>query len=271
MAGQGGGSWKVAYADFVTAMMAFFLVMWILAQSKPVKQAIAQYFNDPWKTSSKPTGDRPGGASLVARQEDRASASAASLIDTDQAGRCRRAATARGPTRASTASPPPIPGLGEEGPRGGPRQSSQPVLRSQRRQPLRGHASSCSPKGPSELDERQPGPAEAFGGGGSRAAEQGRDSRARHAASAVARRPSARCLGAFLRPLPGHDEVPRAAGDRSGPDSAQPGRSVRALFARRRRQEARATTPASRSTCSASTPRTSMGTPEERASRLAEP
>jgi chemotaxis protein MotB len=52
MAGHGGGAWKVAYADFVTAMMAFFMVMWIVAQSKPVKQAIAQYFNDPWKLSS---------------------------------------------------------------------------------------------------------------------------------------------------------------------------------------------------------------------------
>ena len=64
MAG-GGGSWKVAYADFVTAMMAFFLVMWILAQNKPLKKAIAQYFNDPWKTALKPKGDCPGGASMV--------------------------------------------------------------------------------------------------------------------------------------------------------------------------------------------------------------
>jgi chemotaxis protein MotB len=45
MAGKGGGAWKVAYADFVTAMMAFFLVMWITAQSTKVKQAIAHYFN----------------------------------------------------------------------------------------------------------------------------------------------------------------------------------------------------------------------------------
>jgi chemotaxis protein MotB len=47
MAGHGGGAWKVAYADFVTAMMAFFMVMWIVAQGKPVKEAIAQYFQDP--------------------------------------------------------------------------------------------------------------------------------------------------------------------------------------------------------------------------------
>jgi chemotaxis protein MotB len=34
MAGGGGGAWKVAYADFVTAMMAFFLVMWIVAREQ---------------------------------------------------------------------------------------------------------------------------------------------------------------------------------------------------------------------------------------------
>jgi chemotaxis protein MotB len=47
MAGKGGGAWKVAYADFVTAMMAFFLVMWITGQSRPVRQAVAKYFEDP--------------------------------------------------------------------------------------------------------------------------------------------------------------------------------------------------------------------------------
>ena len=44
----------MAYADFVTAMMAFFLVMWIVAQSKPVKAAVAKYFSDPYGTSTKP-------------------------------------------------------------------------------------------------------------------------------------------------------------------------------------------------------------------------
>ncbi len=45
--GHHGGAWKVAYADFVTAMMAFFLVMWIMGQSKEVKTAVAGYFRDP--------------------------------------------------------------------------------------------------------------------------------------------------------------------------------------------------------------------------------
>ena len=45
--GHHGGAWKVAYADFVTAMMAFFLVMWLVAQSNAVKAAVAGYFTDP--------------------------------------------------------------------------------------------------------------------------------------------------------------------------------------------------------------------------------
>ena len=47
MAGHGGGAWKVAYADFTTAMMAFFMVMWITAQSEDVKEAVAQHFSHP--------------------------------------------------------------------------------------------------------------------------------------------------------------------------------------------------------------------------------
>lgn len=42
-----GGGWKVAFADFATAMMAFFIVMWILAQNDEVKQKITNYFDDP--------------------------------------------------------------------------------------------------------------------------------------------------------------------------------------------------------------------------------
>ncbi|MBI3468338.1 MAG: OmpA family protein [Planctomycetes bacterium] len=60
MAGHGGGAWKVAYADFVTAMMAFFLVMWIVAQGKPVKEAIAQYFQDPFGASKEGSGGGGG-------------------------------------------------------------------------------------------------------------------------------------------------------------------------------------------------------------------
>jgi chemotaxis protein MotB len=46
-AGHHGGAWKVAYADFVTAMMALFIVLWIVGQSKQVKVYVAEYFKDP--------------------------------------------------------------------------------------------------------------------------------------------------------------------------------------------------------------------------------
>jgi len=42
-----GGAWKVAYADFVTAMMAFFLVMWLSAQDSRIRSAVAGYFKEP--------------------------------------------------------------------------------------------------------------------------------------------------------------------------------------------------------------------------------
>ncbi len=61
--GHHGGAWKVAYADFVTAMMAFFLVMWIVAQSQPIKEAVSGYFNDPAGY-----GKKAGGAMLKGSQ-----------------------------------------------------------------------------------------------------------------------------------------------------------------------------------------------------------
>ena len=45
--GHHGGAWKVAYADFVTAMMALFIVLWLLSSSDQVRKAVAGYFNDP--------------------------------------------------------------------------------------------------------------------------------------------------------------------------------------------------------------------------------
>jgi len=63
MAGHGGGAWKVAYADFTTAMMAFFMVMWITSQSEEVKEAVAQHF-------SHPLGHYDEGGSLRPRRRD---------------------------------------------------------------------------------------------------------------------------------------------------------------------------------------------------------
>jgi len=45
--GHHGGAWKVAYADFVTAMMALFIVLWILGQSEKAQKAVEFYFNNP--------------------------------------------------------------------------------------------------------------------------------------------------------------------------------------------------------------------------------
>src|SRR3990167_7506578 len=45
--GHHGGAWKVAYADFVTTMMALFIVLWIIGQSAGTREAIAKYFRDP--------------------------------------------------------------------------------------------------------------------------------------------------------------------------------------------------------------------------------
>jgi chemotaxis protein MotB len=47
-----GGAWKVAYADFVTAMMSLFIVLWLMGSSEKIKKAVAGYFNDPKGTGS---------------------------------------------------------------------------------------------------------------------------------------------------------------------------------------------------------------------------
>jgi len=52
--GHHGGAWKVAYADFVTAMMSLFIVLWLMNSTpKPVQDAIAGYFKDPKGTATK--------------------------------------------------------------------------------------------------------------------------------------------------------------------------------------------------------------------------
>jgi chemotaxis protein MotB len=61
--GHHGGAWKVAYADFVTAMMAFFLVMWLVGQSPQVKANVGAYFRDPGAFSEGGRGVLPGAES----------------------------------------------------------------------------------------------------------------------------------------------------------------------------------------------------------------
>ncbi|WP_368922911.1 flagellar motor protein MotB [Comamonas aquatica] len=63
--GHHGGAWKIAYADFMTAMMAFFLLMWLLGStSKGDLQGIAAYFNSPLKVAMN-GGDGSGNSSSI--------------------------------------------------------------------------------------------------------------------------------------------------------------------------------------------------------------
>ena len=74
--GAHGGAWKLAYADYVTAMMAFFLLMWLINMTTPLQKAgLAEYFKDPSKVSlsgGSSTGDRtsliPGGGESITRE-----------------------------------------------------------------------------------------------------------------------------------------------------------------------------------------------------------
>uniref|UniRef100_UPI0035C6A80A flagellar motor protein MotB n=1 Tax=Serratia quinivorans TaxID=137545 RepID=UPI0035C6A80A len=76
-AGHHGGSWKIAYADFMTAMMAFFLVMWLLAIASPQELTqIAEYFRTPLKValtsgdkSSSESSPIPGGGDDPTQQD----------------------------------------------------------------------------------------------------------------------------------------------------------------------------------------------------------
>jgi len=58
--GHHGGAWKVAYADFVTAMMALFIVLWLMNTSKKIQEAIGGYFKDPTGTAKVVGSDMVG-------------------------------------------------------------------------------------------------------------------------------------------------------------------------------------------------------------------
>jgi len=71
--GHHGGAWKVAYADFVTAMMALFIVLWLMNTSKQIQQAVGGYFKDPTGTSKLVGTDRSGTSdNLPLRKQDMA-------------------------------------------------------------------------------------------------------------------------------------------------------------------------------------------------------
>ncbi len=63
-----GGAWKIAYADFVTAMMAFFLLMWLLGSTtEGDKKGIADYFTTPMKLAMNSTGSGSGDSASVVK------------------------------------------------------------------------------------------------------------------------------------------------------------------------------------------------------------
>ena len=69
--GHHGGAWKVAYADFVTAMMALFIVLWLMNSSKQVQEAVGGYFKDPTGNSKKVGTDVAGsGQNFTATKEN---------------------------------------------------------------------------------------------------------------------------------------------------------------------------------------------------------
>jgi chemotaxis protein MotB len=69
--GHHGGAWKVAYADFVTAMMALFIVLWLMNASKQVQEAIGGYFKDPTGQSKMIGSNLAGsGENFLLRKED---------------------------------------------------------------------------------------------------------------------------------------------------------------------------------------------------------
>jgi chemotaxis protein MotB len=69
--GHHGGAWKVAYADFVTAMMALFIVLWLLNSSKQVQEAVGGYFKDPTGTAKQVGSDMRGaGENFIVSKEN---------------------------------------------------------------------------------------------------------------------------------------------------------------------------------------------------------
>jgi chemotaxis protein MotB len=68
--GHHGGAWKVAYADFVTAMMALFIVLWLLNASKQVQEAVGGYFKDPRGTAKVVGSNRDGSDTYVALKKE---------------------------------------------------------------------------------------------------------------------------------------------------------------------------------------------------------
>src|SRR6185503_20153942 len=83
--GHHGGAWKVAYADFVTAMMALFMVLWLAAQDQKIKEAVERAFRNPFMSLTKesaglmPNKDKNSGSASSSSKYENTAASAMEL------------------------------------------------------------------------------------------------------------------------------------------------------------------------------------------------
>src|SRR5271166_2590934 len=68
--GAHGGAWKVAYADFVTAMMALFIVLWLMNSSKQIQESVGGYFKDPTGKGKLAGTTQAGSAEKVTAPKD---------------------------------------------------------------------------------------------------------------------------------------------------------------------------------------------------------
>src|ERR1700741_1554167 len=95
--GHHGGAWKVAYADFVTAMMSLFIVLWLLNTSKQVQEAVGGYSKIPRvpRRKSAPTWRVPEKISLSRATTCRSLKSSCSR----RCGKCRTSKSSRATSR----------------------------------------------------------------------------------------------------------------------------------------------------------------------------
>ena len=95
---QHGGSWKVAYADFVTAMMALFLCLWLTSQDQKIKDAVERAFRNPFSSVTKESvGLIPNKeASSTYRQQGRFSSMADAVRESLQVSRALQSQAEQG-------------------------------------------------------------------------------------------------------------------------------------------------------------------------------
>jgi chemotaxis protein MotB len=79
--GHHGGAWKVAYADFVTAMMALFLVLWLASQDEKIKEAVARSFRNPFTSLTKESTGIISNKDSQALRSSQGSADSASAVE----------------------------------------------------------------------------------------------------------------------------------------------------------------------------------------------